>query len=303
MPLHEVFAAALEAGRRAGRPALSQGSVSEARALVDDGAKALGPGPDVWAVQEHVIPTRSGSINARLYKPTAQAPGLIVYFHGGGWVAGSASGFDALARTLAVRSGCAVLNVDYRLAPEHPFPGGLEDAEDALRWAHGQRDVLAGEAAKLVVAGDSAGGNLATVAALALRTEFEIALQVLFYPVTDADMTTPSYGEHGQGLLLTRADMAWFFSLYAPEKLWTHPRISPLRADLRGAPAAWIAMAEYDVLCSEGQAYAQRLAQADVSVQVRTYAGTTHGFARWFNLVDTNAALDDAAQAIRAACA
>ncbi|MEO8298892.1 MAG: alpha/beta hydrolase [Burkholderiales bacterium] len=304
MPLHPVFANALEAGRRAGRPALSGSTVEAARAFMADSAKALGDGPPLELVRDLTVPTRAGSVGARLFRSTAPAPALIVYFHGGGWVAGSVAGFDALGRSLATRTGCAVLSVDYRLAPETPFPGPLEDAEDAIRWAAAHRAELADDGAKIIVGGDSAGGNLATVAALALRGQVDIALQLLFYPVTDCDFNTASYREFAEGQNLTRADMQWFFRHYAPEAMWADPRIAPMRADLAGAPPAWLGLAEVDVLRSEGQAYAQRLAAAGVPVQVRTFAGLPHAYARWFNLVDAvDVALDDAAQAARAALA
>lgn len=302
MALHPVFVAAIEAGRQAKRPAMFEGTIATARQMLDD-AKPLGAGPEVAQVQDITIPGRSGPINARLYRPAAQTPGIVVYLHGGGWVAGSAQGFDALCRTLAQRSGCSVLNVDYRLAPETPFPGGLHDAEDALRWANAQRGTLAGPDAKLIVAGDSAGANLATVSALALGQECDIALQALFYPVTDCDFEQPSYSEFSTGLLLTRADMRWFFDYYAPPADWGSVRISPLRASLADAPPAWIALAHYDVLRSEGEAYARKLDEAGVAVQFKIWPDLTHGFARWFNLVDTaNQAVGAAADAMRAAC-
>ncbi len=185
MPLNEVFEKALAAGRAANRPALSAGSVADARALVDN-VEPLGGGPAVDHIRDLAIPNRHGeALRCRLYRPVAAAPALIVYFHGGGWVTGSIKGFDAFARALASRSGCAVLLVEYRLAPEARFPGPVEDAEDLMRAAHGMRSSLAGGDARLIVGGDSAGGNLAAVAALAVRGEFEIALQLLWYPVTD----------------------------------------------------------------------------------------------------------------------
>ena len=302
MALHPVFKTAFDAALAAQRPPLSGGTVAAAREAVDAGAKPLGAGPDVAQVEDVSIPGADGPIPGRLYRPTPRAAGVIVYLHGGGWVAGSANGFDALARVLAVRSGCAVLNVDYRLAPEHAYPAGLNDARDALRWADRQRQAWAGADAKLMVAGDSAGANLATVAARTLASEVDIALQLLFYPVTDCDFDTESYREWAEGLSLTRADMRWFFSHYAPESLWKHPDISPLHADLQGSPPVWLALAQYDVLRSDGEAYAQRLRQAGVAVQSHTWPDLTHGFGRWFNLVDSaNAALDAAAAAVRSA--
>ena len=306
MALHAVLAKMLEVNRQAGRPALSAGTPEQARALLSSSCAALGTGPAVGAVVDVRIPTRGGSIGGRLFAPAHAEPGLIIYVHGGGWVIGTLSDFDALARALVARSGRTLLLVDYRLAPEHPFPAGLEDVEDAIRWAFSERSRLAGDGgAPLVVAGDSAGANLATVAAAALKDELDIALQLLFYPVTDCDTDTPCYRAHAEGLFITRADMQWFFRHYAPEQLWADPRISPLRSEaLAGVAPAWIATAEYDVLCDEGEAYARRLEAAGVPVELRRYAGVGHGFVRMMNFVDVaNEALDDAAAAISRRCA
>lgn len=304
MALHTILANMLETNRNSGRAPLSACSPDEARALLSSSCIALGSGPRVGSVGDLMIPTRGGSVPGRLFRAEKPEQGLIVYVHGGGWVIGALADFDALARTLVARSGCALLMVDYRLAPEHRFPAGLEDVEDTIRWAAAQRRQLIGRDAALIVAGDSAGANLATVAVTALRREIEVALQLLFYPVTDCDTDTPSYRAHGEGLFITRADMQWFYRHYAPEHLWSDPRISPLRAgDLNGAAPAWIAIAEYDVLHDEGGAYAERLAAAGVPVQLHRYAGMGHGFARMMNFVDTaDRALDEAAAAIARHC-
>ena len=294
----------VEGDRLSGRPNISDGSVAQARELIAQSCAALGPGPDIQSVQEIAIGTRCGGVAGRLYRSQDRAKGLIVYLHGGGWLAGTLDGSDALARHLALRSGCALMLVDYRLAPEHPFPAGLEDAEDALRWAHQHGTKLAGADLPLIVAGDSSGANLATVAAAALANELTLALQLLFYPATDTDTSTASYLSCGTGLRLTREDMRWFLRHYAPEILWPDERISPLRRKtLKGSPPAWIATAEYDVLRDEGEAYAQRLKNDGVRVELRRYPGLTHGFARMMNKVDTaDRALDDAAAAIVAHC-
>lgn len=302
MALHPVFQTAFEAARAAGKPALSGAGVAAAREAVDAGAKPLGPGPEVLRVEDVRIPRDGVPVLARVYRPSEHPDGVIVYFHGGGWVAGSVQGFDGLARALAMRCNCTVVSVEYRLAPEHPYPAGLEDARVALRWASVERASLARPGAGLIVAGDSAGANLATVAALRMAGELDIALQLLFYPVTGCDFDTDSYRQWAEGLSLTREDMRWFFSNYAPENLWDHPDIAPLHADLRGAPPVWLAVAQYDVLRTDGEAYADRLRQAGVAVQSCTWEDLTHGFARWFNLVDSaSQALDDAARAVRAA--
>lgn len=305
MELHAVFVRMIEAFRQSGRPQLCDGSPDDARALVASSRAALGVGPEPSAVRSVQIPTRDGTVPGRLVLPVGPAQGLIVYLHGGGWVVGTLDDFDTLSRTLVARSGCALLLVDYRLAPEHPFPAGLHDVEDAIRWAAAQRIALAGGDVPLVVAGDSAGGNLATVAALSLRREVALALQVLFYPVTDVDTDTASYRAYADGYLLTRSDMQWFLRHYAGEHAPVDPRIAPLRGDdLSGAPNVWMAIAEYDVLRDECEAYARRLAESGVAVQVRRYADMPHGFARMTNLVDAaEQAVRDAGAAIAQRCA
>ena len=304
VPLHPVLLQMLQAGREAGRPAIAACTPAEARAMLSSSCAALGPGPEVGSVRDVTVPTRAGSIAARLFRPDGKEQGLVVYVHGGGWVLGSLADFDALARNLASRSGCAVLLIDYRLAPEHLFPAGLQDVEDAIRWAAANCRQLVGAHVPLIVGGDSAGANLATVAVTALAADIRIALQLLFYPVTDCDTETPCYREHAEGLFVTRADMQWFYNQYAPGQQWSDPRISPLRAtNLRGAPPAWIAVAGFDVLRDEAVAYAQRLAEAGVPVRLRRFEDLGHGFARMMNVVDAaDRALDEAAAEIRKHC-
>ena len=305
MPLHPTLVNMIEAIRQSGRPQLSDGSPEDARALVAATREALGRGPEVGSTSTLRIATRKGSIPGRLYQPVKAAQGLVVYFHGGGWVAGALDDFDALARTLASRSNCAVLLADYRLAPEHPFPAGLHDAEDTLLWASSQCAALLGKDLPLMVAGDSAGANLAIVATLSLKADVKPGLQVLFYPVTDDDTDTPSYLAYGTDYPLTKNDMKWFFRHYAGGHATDDPRISPLRSsNLSCAPDTWIATAEYDVLRDQGEAFAESLIAAGVTVQMQRYAGMTHGFARMMNLVDTaDQAISDAAAAMSRHCA
>jgi acetyl esterase len=271
----------------AGRPALSAGSPSDARAIVAAGRAVLGSGPDMHEVRELRLPTRSGSIRARLLNPTAKPRGVIVYLHGGGWVVGTIDDYDTLGRTLAAQSGCAVLLPEYRLAPEFPFPAALEDSEDVLLAAANNVVSIAGSRVPLIAVGDSAGGNLATVSARLLRNRMELALQVLIYPITDCDFARDSYAAHGAGLPLSAHDMLWFFDHYAPKVMWERPEISPLRApSLEGMPPAYIVTAEYDVLADEGVAYASKLRLAGVPVIERQAPGVTHGFIRLHNLFD-----------------
>ncbi|WP_272874905.1 alpha/beta hydrolase [Roseomonas marmotae] len=190
------------------------------------------------------------------------------------------------------------------LAPEHPFPSGLEDCEDALRWASRHLPALIGRDGPLVLAGDSAGGNLAAVIAQRLHAEIPMAGQVLVYPVTDARFDTASYLRHGSGLTLTRDDMRWFFEHYAPPEQWPDPALSPLRQpEVHSAPPTVVALAEYDVLHDEGKAYAGRLEAAGRLAARRFYPGVTHGFLRLHNLVDTaDQAVTELAADIRSFC-
>ena len=184
------------------------------------------------------------------------------------------------ARTLANATGCAVLVPEYRLAPENPFPAGLEDCEDTLLYAASERARRIGLAGPLIVAGDSAGGNLATICAATLRGRVDLAGQVLIYPATDASLDRASYETYGDGdVPLSRADMRWFYEHYAPPSAWADPRISPMRAPtLHGQPPALVITAENDVLRDEGEAYADRLREAAVPTVLRRYDGMTHGF-------------------------
>ncbi len=303
--LHPSIRAMLDRAQQAGIPALSAGTPADARAIMETARVALGDGVAAGSSTELTIPTRGGDITGTLLMPQGRPAGLVVYFHGGGWVVGSARDFDVLARSLVAQSGCALLLPDYRLAPEHPFPAALHDAEDALMWAWAERARILGYAGPPIVTGDSAGGNLATVVARTVRDQVTLAGQVLIYPVTDTDLSTRSYTAYGDALGLTRADMHWFLNHYAAAEHWADPRIAPLRAlDLAGLPPATVVLAEYDVLHDEGAAYASRLSAMGVAVTVRRYPGVTHGFIRLHGAVDTAAqAVADVAADLRRFCA
>jgi acetyl esterase len=287
----------------AGGPPMWELTPEEGRAVVAANAAAIGDGPFVASVRDIVIPGQAGEIPARVYSPAADAPGVTVYYHGGGWVLGSVDEWDASVRALAVASGCDVLSVDYRLAPEHPFPAAVDDAYDALIWAAGS---LA-DGRPLVVAGDSAGGNLAAVCALRARDTGgpSLALQLLVYPVTDHDLDRKSYHQYdGTELILNRRDMAWFWEHYAPDPAArANPYASPLRAsDLSGLPAAYIVTAEHDPLRDEVFAHADRLRAAGVPVEHRHYGEEIHAFFTFVNLLDdADKAVSEAGAAIRAA--
>lgn len=285
MPLHPFIEVLLE--RLSAMPGLSDLSPEAGRAQIAAGREAVGKGPQMAETRDVAIPTRAGTIPGRLLIPSADPAGLVVYFHGGGWVLACIDDFDTFGRQLAADSGCAVLMVEYRLAPEHPFPAPLEDCEDALRHGAELARTAFANPVPVAVAGDSAGGNLATVAARRLLGQVPVAFQALIYPVTDCDFDRPSYREKSEGMPLKAKDMRWFFDLYAPEALWASPDISPLHApDLSGLPPAVVTLAEYDVLHDEGLAYAKALQAAGVPVILRDLPGLTHGHIRLHNLCE-----------------
>jgi acetyl esterase len=293
----------LDGKAASGAPPFWELTPEEARAVVAANAALIGPGPSVASVRDIVIPGQAGGIPARVYSPVPDAPGVVVYYHGGGWVFGSADQWDASVRALTAASGCDVVSVDYRLAPEHVFPAATDDAYDALAWAAGS---LA-NGRPLVVAGDSAGGNLAAVSALRARDTGgpSLAFQVLVYPITDYDLDRKSYHQYdGTELILNRRDMMWFWDHYVPDPAArANPYASPLRAsDLSGLPPAYVVTDEHDPLRDEGFAYVDRLRAAKVPVEHRHYGTQIHAFFTFVNLLgDADKAVADAGAAIRAA--
>ena len=292
------------AGRAAaGVPPTWEQTPSQVREGFESVREMIGPGAKVASVRDIEIPGHAGGIPARVYEPVPDPPGTVVYYHGGGWVLGSVNDWDAVTRALAVASGCRLVSVDYRLAPEHRFPAAADDAFDALVWVGSS---LAG-GKPLVVAGDSAGGNLTAVAALRARDTSgpALALQVLVYPVTDHDVDTPSYRSYaGRDFIVNRGDMVWFWDLYAPDPAArSNPYASPLRAtSLSGLPPAYIMTAEHDPLRDEGFAYADRLRAARVPVEHRHYGSQIHGFFTMVNVLDdADKAVAETGSAIRTA--
>jgi len=261
-------------------------SVAELRAAHDRDALVLsGPGPRLARVGDLVIDGPHGWLPLRAYAPSAD-PGLpvVAYLHGGGWTVGSIASFDGVARALAVASGALVVSIGYRLAPEHTFPVPVDEAVAALRWLAERAETLGGDGARLAVAGDSAGANLAAVAARRLRDEGgpPLRMQALVYPVCDAALDTQSAARFAEGYGFTAADMRRYWDLYLDGADGEDPDASPLRAgDLRGLPPAFVATAEADVLRDEGEAYGAALRAAGVRATIRRYPGTVHGFWRW----------------------
>ncbi|GAB2743474.1 alpha/beta hydrolase [Nocardioides pakistanensis] len=237
----------------------------------------------VGAVEDITIPGPAGDLAARVYRPAVEATGLptVMLFHGGGWVIGDLDTHDNMARSICRDCSAVVVSVDYRLAPEAPFPAAVDDALAATRWV-GDRLADFGGSSTLAVAGDSAGGNLAAVVAQQLRDAGgpAIAAQLLVYPAVDVTGEYASRLENAEGYFLDLATMAWFMNHYAADAgAHEDPRLSPLRHhDLSGLPPAVVVTAEYDPLRDEGEAYARELSAAGVKVEVRRFDGMIHGF-------------------------
>jgi acetyl esterase len=265
------------------------------------------PREPVAKVEDRKIPGPAGEIPVRIYVPEGQGPfGALVYFHGGGWVIGDLETHDPVCRALANAAGCIVVSVDYRLAPEHKFPAAVEDCFAATKWVAENAGSLGGDPDRIAVGGDSAGGNLAAVVSLLARDQGGPRLrhQLLVYPVTEYDASTPSAIEFGEGYFLDRRFMLWFWGHYLRNEAdRSDPRAAPLHAsDLRGLPSALVITAEYDPLRDEGEAYAARLNEAGVPVTCIRFQGQLHGFFT-FGFRSTRVAVHAAAGALRAAFA
>jgi acetyl esterase len=289
----------------AGGKPLHESTPEEARELGKAFAAMAGPAPTMGRVEDHELAVDGGAIPIRVLVPPQGARGVIVYLHGGGWVIGAIDESDTLARKLAERTSCAVVLVDYRLAPEHRYPTAVDDSYAALEWTSAHLVEIAGrDDIPLIVAGDSAGGNLAAVMALRARDRNgpKIALQVLIYPVTDVDFDRPSYVDPENQLILTRDAMIWFWDHYTPDPARrVEPDASPLRAEsLAGLPPAVVLTAQHDPLRDEGEAYAERLAEAGVTVDFKRHAGQTHGFFTILLLPGSERGFQQVVKAIRA---
>lgn len=291
MPLHPQCQAFLDQLQALNIPRLDQQSIEEIRAL---SVPIPGELEAVVAVEDRLVPGPDDGpeVPIRVYKPSddGQSRAGLVFYHGGGWAIGELDTYDSLCHLLANAGDCVVVSVDYRLSPEHRFPSGVEDAFAATTWV-GQNAVELGiDPSRIVVGGDSAGGNLAAAVCLMARERgsVSIAAQVLVYPITNDDLDTGSYLEFAEGYMLTRRSMAWFWEQYleTPEQS-ADVRCSPAKADdLSGLPPAFVLTAEYDVLRDEGEAYARALSDAGVSVTLDRYDGMIHGFLRRTDLYD-----------------
>lgn len=291
--LDPVMAAVLEQLKNT-RP-MDQMSLEEIRAFV--APMPIENRRPVGRVEDRLIP---GEIPVRIYRPTAlRSDSLLVYFHGGGFVIGSIETHDNVAREMCETLGCTTISVDYRLAPEHPFPAAPDDTLASVRWAAEHAAELGVSPDRIILSGDSAGANLAAVTCLRLRDEGgpSVAGQILVYPVTDYHTPpTPSYIANAEGYSLTRGAMIRFWRDYITDASeQRHPHAAPLNAgDFSGLPPALILTAEYDPLRDEGEAYAAKLKDAGVPVQSIRYDGLIHGFLRMTTISKrAAAALDD----------
>jgi acetyl esterase len=278
-------AAVYKAFLEAKRPPYENGTPAEAREMYMAARFATNPEPpELESARPLSIPAPHGSIPARIYTPkrlrqTAGLAPCLVFFHGGGFVIGNLDSHDVACRQLAHEGELIVISVDYRLAPEHKFPAAPEDAIAATKWVAANAQQLGVDAARLFVGGDSAGGNLAAVTAIAVReTGPKLAGQVLIYPATDFAMNHPSHREPETSLLLTHSVIKWFIDHYMGDADRSDWRASPVRAKLEGLPPAYVLVAGADPLRDEGNEYAERLTQAGVAVTYRFFPGQFHGF-------------------------
>jgi acetyl esterase len=290
MPVDPQIQALLDMGT--GVPATNTLSVPDARAQYEARIPLMAPAATIGSVDQRAIAGPGGDLALRIYRPPGDGPfPLLVFFHGSGFVLCSLDTHDGMCRNLCAGAQCIVVSVDYRLAPEHKFPAGLDDCVFATGWVAEHAAELNGDPARIAIAGDSAGGNMAAAAALRLRDEGGPPLrgQLLIYPVTDYHTPgTPSYQQNAEGYGLTRDTMLWFWDHYlkTPSDA-ANPLASPLRAhDLGRLPPALVVTAEYDPLRDEGELYAARLREAGTPATTSRWDGMNHGFFFWAGRVD-----------------
>ena len=306
-PLTPKMAGVVDRMARAHQPPFHTLTPAQAKAAYEKGAGVLEvPKPQLERVEDFTLPARDGhALPARLYAPSHAVLPVLLFFHGGGFTVGSIATHDTLCRVLSQKSGCAVISLDYRLAPEHRFPTASNDAWDALQFIAKNAAGLGLDATRLAVGGDSAGGTLAAVCAILARDAgIPIALQLLFYPGTTAHQDTPSHRRFAAGPLLDELLITWFFSQYlntqAEREDW---RFAPLNAeDVDGVAPAWIGLAEFDPVVDEGIAYADKLRAAGVAVDLEIYRGVIHEFVKMGRAIpEALQAHADAARALKEA--
>lgn len=295
MAIDEATRAFMSAVAAQGRKPFHKSTPEEARLGLAATHQMYGIGPEMTSVRDYMATRDNGlaGVPLRVLTPSDSPEAVIVYYHGGGWVLGDVEGVDVLGRKLAVATNSIVVLVEYCLAPEHPFPAPVVDACDALRWvssSFAELDISLD--LPLVVAGDSAGANLAIAAARTADTMNPVIAALLIYPVTDYDFARPSYVDPANQLLLSSDGMRWFFSHYVAPGEERHPDVSPLHADdLALLPPTALVIAQHDPLRDEGIEFGARLTAAGVPVRIREFEGQMHGF---FTLVNVLPASDEA---------
>ena len=321
MPLHPEAQTLLEAMAAQGAPPFECMTVPAAREATAAFLDLQPPAEDVASVVDRTVPGPAGEIPVRIYTPAGEGPrGVLVYFHGGGWVIGDLETVDRPCRTFANAADVVVVSVDYRLAPEHRHPAAFEDCLAVTEWVAAHADEIGADPARLAVGGDSAGGQLATAVCLVARDRGgdaatrdsaggctpAIAFQLLIYPVTDFAFDTPSHSENAEGYLLQRGTMQWFWAHnLGPTDPGEDYTAFPARADsFVGLPPAFVATAEFDPLRDEGEAYAETLRSAGVEATAVRYDGMIHGFLWTLGATPAGTRMvDDAVAALRTALA
>ena len=307
MALHPQCKAFLDRLASSGAPPIEQLPVAEARVIRSEMIEAGGPEQSIAEVQNRTVPGPAGPIAVRVYRPVKNdtLPALV-YFHGGGFVICNLDTHDRQCRGLAKASGCAVIAVDYRLAPEHKYPAAVDDAYAATRYIAEHAAEFGVDPKRIAVGGDSAGGNLATVVCLLSRDRGgpPLRFQLLIYPLVDFYDESPSMRQYSKDHFLTRESMDWFTENYLPgREAGLEPSASPTKAkDFKGLPPAMILTAECDPLRDQGEAYARKLQAAGVPVELKRYDGMIHPFFQFGGIIDTaRVAMADAASAVRRA--
>tara|TARA_Y100000588_G_scaffold348037_1_gene397283 strand:+ start:1013 stop:1912 length:900 start_codon:yes stop_codon:yes gene_type:complete len=291
----------------AGYPDQTEISPPEARKITDDRAKRFyGPYDEVASTADIVIPSAPQPLSARIYTPKGQGPfPILVYFHGGGWVLGSLNSADRGARGVTCSAGCITISVDYRLAPENPFPAAVNDCLFALNWIVKNAAGFGGDPTRVAVGGDSAGGNLAAVVALEARESGpDLLFQLLIYPVVDSDLTRESYQTFANAPMLPGHRMKYFWDQYVPtEEDRMNWRCAPFHADDHsGLPPALVLAAGLDPLLDEGKEYAEKLSKSGVEVEYKVFPRMTHAFFQAPGLLDdARVALNEAGRCLRKA--
>ncbi|TFV67593.1 UNVERIFIED_ORG: alpha/beta hydrolase [Bacillus sp. AZ43] len=283
MPVDPHIAAVLSMLDQAGMPPMYEGTAEAGRdqyLALTHGSRAPEHVVQVGSSEDRTVPGSEGDLKARGYRPEGEGPfPTVIFFHGGGWVIGDLDTHDNMARNVCKGSSAVVVSVDYRLAPEHPFPAAADDAVASARWIAQHLDEFGGDQ-RLGLVGDSAGGNLAAVVAQVLHADgTALVAQFLIYPAVDAEGEYPSRVENAKGYFLEKDTMDWFYGHYAGA--WDdakNARLSPLHADLTGLPPAVVVTAEFDPLRDEGEAYGEALRAAGVAADVHRYDGMIHGF-------------------------